>query len=215
MPSPVASIVGGGLSLVGSIMQSRAAGDAASMQSEASDRGIAEQRRQFDMIRELLKPYVTTGTEALEVNKAMLGLGGAEAQKAQVDAVEQSPLFQSLLRSGEDAILANASATGGLRGGNTQGALAQFRPSMLAQELQNRYANISGLTSLGQQSAAGLGTAGLQTGQMISNTLAQQGAARAGGALESGRAMSNLFNMPTQFLAMRYAMGNRSPGGIF
>lgn len=215
MPSPVAGIIGGGLSLVGSVMQSRASSDAASMQSEASDRGIAEQRRQFDMIRELLKPYVSTGEEALDVNKAILGLNGQEAQQAQVAAVENSPLFQSMLRSGEDAILANASATGGLRGGNTQGALAQFRPAMLSQELQNRYANIAGLTSLGQQSAAGLGNAGLQTGQMISNTLAQQGAARAGGALESGRVMSNLFNMPSQFLAMRYAMGNGSAGGIF
>lgn len=215
MPSPVASIIGGGLSLVGSVMQSRAANNAASMQSEASDRGIAEQRRQFDMIRELLQPYVSAGTEALGVNRAILGLSGPEAQQAQVSAIENSPLFQSLIRSGEDAILSNASATGGLRGGNTQAALAQFRPAMLSQELQNRYANIAGLTSLGQQSAAGVGTAGLQTGQMISNSLAQQGAARAGGALESGRAMSNLFQMPAQFLAMRYAMGNRAPGSIF
>ncbi|WP_449405980.1 hypothetical protein [Massilia phosphatilytica] len=39
---------------------------------------------------------------------------------------DPAPRFQALQQQGNDAILANASATGGLRGGNVQGALGQF-----------------------------------------------------------------------------------------
>lgn len=94
---------------------------------------------------------------------------------------------------GENAILQNASATGGLRGGNVQGALAQFRPQLLSSLIQRQFQNLGGLTSIGQNAAAGTGSAGLQTGTNISNLFQQQGAAEAGGALANGRAQANAF----------------------
>jgi hypothetical protein len=50
-----AAVVGG--SLISSSMQSDAAGDAADTQSASAAEGIAEQRRQFDAMRQLLQPY--------------------------------------------------------------------------------------------------------------------------------------------------------------
>jgi hypothetical protein len=73
------------------------------------------------------------GGPALQAQMAALGLSGPEAQQEYVAQQEQSPAFQALARQQEEALLQNASATGGLRGGNVQGALAQFRPALLNQ----------------------------------------------------------------------------------
>jgi hypothetical protein len=211
MPDPVTGLVVGGSQLVGGALQSRAAGKAAGQQAQAAEAGIEEQRRQFDKLQELLSPYVQAGTPALQAQQALLGLGGAEAQQQAVSGLESSPLFQALARQGEEAMLQQASATGGLRGGNLQAALAQFRPQMLAQAIEDQYGRLGGMTALGQQSAAGVGAAGMQTGGQIANLLAQQGAARAGGTLGRASPFVNLFNLPAQYVGMQMGMG-KTPG---
>lgn len=170
----------------------KAAGKAADAQSEASEAGIAEQRRQYDKMVELLSPYVTAGTGALSGQQNILGLNGAAAQKAAISGIEQSDYFKSTAQQGENAILQNASATGGLRGGNTQGALAQFRPQLLNQLVQQQYQNLGGLTALGQNSAAQQGNQGMQSASNIGNLLAQGGAAQAGGYIGQANATNQL-----------------------
>ena len=211
MPDPVTGLVVGGSQLIGSAIQSRAAGKAAGQQAEAAQAGIDEQRRQFDKLQELLAPYVQAGQPALQAQQALVGLGGAEAQQEAVSQLEASPLFQALARQGEEAMLQQASATGGLRGGNLQAALAQFRPQMLAQAIEEQYGRLGGLTALGQQSAAGVGSAGMQSAGQIAGLLGQQGAARAGGTLGRAAPFVNMFNLPAQFLGMQYGMG-KTPG---
>jgi hypothetical protein len=136
---------------------------------------------------------------------AALGLSGAEAQAAYVAQQEQSPIFQALARQGEEAMLQQASATGGLRGGNVQGALAQFRPALLNQFLTQQYDRLGGMTSLGQQSAAGVGTAGMQSATSIAGLLGEAGAARAGSALGVGQALSGPFNLASSLGGMMAA----------
>jgi len=209
MPDPITGLIVGGTQLVGGLMQADAAGEAAGVQAAASEAGIAEQRRQFDMVRELLKPYVEAGAPALAAQQAMLGLSTPEAEAAQIAAAERSPTFQAMLTKGEEALLQRASATGGLRGGNVQAALAQFRPQLLAQELEQRYSRLGGLTSLGQQSAAGVGTAGMETGSAIARLQAERGAALAGGELGEAKAFSGILNLPAQVLGMQYGAGGK------
>lgn len=180
-----ATLVGG---YVSSKSQTKAADKASDAQAQSAQLGIEEQRRQFDAIQKLLSPYVTAGTGALGAQQSLLGLGGADAQQAAIGAIENSPQFSALTQQGEDAILANASATGGLRGGNVQGALAQFRPQLLAQLIDQQYSRLGGLTQIGQASAAGVGSAGMQTGNNVTQLLGQQGAAAAGAALTAGKA---------------------------
>lgn len=173
--------------------KSAKAGEKASeAQSASSEAGIAEERRQFDKIAELLSPYVSAGTGAIGQQQAILGLKGAAEQKKAISAIEQSPYFKSAVRQGEMGILQNASATGGLRGGNVQGALAQFRPALLNQLIQQQYGNLGGLTSIGQASAAQQAVAAGNTGTNVANLLGQQGAAQAGGYLAQGAAQSQL-----------------------
>jgi hypothetical protein len=214
MPDPISGLVVAGTTLVGGAIQSSAAGKASRAQQEAAEAGIEEQRRQFDAVQELLKPYVEAGQPALTQQQALIGLGGPEAQRQAIQAIETGEIFQARARQGEEALLQAASATGGLRGGNIQGALAQFRPAMLQSEIDAQYARLGGLTSLGQQSAAGVGSAGLQTGRVISGLESDIGAARSGADLARGKALSSVFNLPAQFLGAQYGAG-KTPTSIF
>jgi hypothetical protein len=211
MPDPISGLVVAGTTLVGGAIQSSAAGKASRAQQEAAEAGIAEQRRQFEAVQELLKPYVEAGQPALTQQQAILGLGGPEAQRAAIQAIESGEIFQARARQGEEALLQAASATGGLRGGNIQGALAQFRPQMLQSEIDAQYARLGGLTTLGQQSAAGVGSAGLQTGARVAGLEGQIGQARAGADLARGKALSSVFNLPAQFLGAQIG-GGQTPG---
>lgn len=171
------------------------ASSAGKIQARAAEAGTAEQRAAREEMRRLLQPYVAAGGPALEAQMGALGLAGPEAQQAYVSQQEQSPIFQSLASQGENAILQNASATGGLRGGNVQGALAQFRPALLNQFLSQQYDRLGGMTALGQNSASGVGTAGMQSANAISGLMGEAGAARAGAALGVGQALSGPFNL--------------------
>lgn len=214
MPDPVTALVVGGTQVVGGMMQADAAGDAANIQAGASQAGIAEQRRQFDALQALLKPYTEAGVPALEQQQAFLGLRGPEEERAAIERISGGETFQALQRQGEEALLQRASATGGLRGGNIQGALAQFRPALLNQALEQQYSRLGGMTQLGQRSAAGVGAAGMETGTNIANLLGQQGAALAGGELGQAKAYGQILNMPAQFLGMQYGAGGKAGMGF-
>ena len=195
----------GGFGLLGSWIQGEAAGDADDTQAAAAGVGIDETRRQFDAMQALLAPYVETGTDAMGQQRALAGLDGPEAQAAAMKMMSDSPEMMALTQQGENAILQQGSATGGLRGGNVQGALAQFRPQMLSGLINQQYGRLGGLTQMGQASAAGVGAAGMQTGANIADLLGQQGAAIAGGQLAQGQAAAAPFQLMSNLGGM-YAM---------
>ena len=172
--------------------QASAARRGADAQSAAAFAGIDEQRRQFDEIQALLSPYVRGGTMAFSQQQDLMGLNGADPQRAALEALQQSPQFTESLRQGEEGILQNASATGGLRGGNTQGALAEFRPQVLSQLINQQLSRYGGLAQMGQASAAMQANAGQARANNISGLLQQQGAARAGASLATGQAFGGL-----------------------
>ncbi|WP_332605483.1 hypothetical protein [Acinetobacter sp. ESBL14] len=171
--------------------QRKAAGQASSAQEAASMAAIEEQRRQFDAMQELQRPFVNAGMGALQGQQDLLGLNGSQAQQNAINGIQNSAEFQTYLNQGENSLRQNASATGGLRGGNMQGALAQFSPQLLNQMINQRYTNLGGLTALGQNSAAGVGNAGMQSANNIGNLLQQMGAAQAGNSLAQGNASAN------------------------
>lgn len=184
----LAGIAVGGATLVSGYMQGEAAGDAAAIQGASAEAGIQEQRRQFDKVQELLRPFAEAGAPAIEAQQAFLGLKGPEAERAAIERISGGETFQALSRQGEEALLQRASATGGLRGGNIQGALAQFRPALLSSLIDQQYSRLGGLATIGQNAAAGTGAAAQTTGANVSNLLAQQGAAAAGAEIAQGKA---------------------------
>jgi hypothetical protein len=197
----VAVAVGAGTVVSGAIssnQQRKAAEGATAAQVVSGDKAIAEQQRQFDAFQKVLAPYTEGGESGFGGMLDILGLSGPEKASEAVLDIEASPVFQSIAEQGEKGILARASATGGLRGGNVQGALAQFRPNLLNNFINQRFGQLGSVAQLGQASAAGTGAAGLQTGANIGNILQNQGAAQAHGLLARGQANAAPFNMLSQ-----------------
>jgi hypothetical protein len=213
----VAAAVIVGSTVVGGAMSSRSASKGAQAQQEASGASIEEQRAQFAAMQRVLKPYVDAGTPALRQiasysdvaqpalneQQALNGMFGPVAQQEAINRIEQSPLYMEHVRQGENAILQQASATGGLRGGNIQAALAQFRPAVLSQMIENKYNKLGGmvdfggsaalnLAKMGQASAAGQGAAGMNLASNISNLNTQTGQAQAQAQLARGQAWGNV-----------------------
>jgi hypothetical protein len=207
------AVVAGGVSAYSANKSSKAAKEAAAQQAASQDKAIQEQRTQFERIQETLKPYIEAGKPdltqpyigagpgALQAMQGLAGLRGAGEQQAAINQIQQGAQFQELARQGEQGILQNAAATGGLRGGNVQAALAQFRPALLNQLIESQYGKLAGLTSLGstsaenllrlgQASAAGVGAAGQQSAANIGNLYANQGAAQAAGLIGSANAQA-------------------------
>ncbi|QNY18277.1 hypothetical protein IC765_06425 [Acinetobacter seifertii] len=207
-----------GAGYMSSQAQSKAAGRASDAQVQAAQIAADEQRRQFDKLQELLNPYVNAGTGALTGQQDLLGLNGLQAQQDAISNINNSAEMQTYLQQGENAILQNASATGGLRGGNTQSALSQFRPQLLNQMINQRFTNLGGLTALGQNAAAGVGNAGMQSANNIGNLMQQMGAAQAGNALAQGQASANMWGGVANALGTlggAYMNRGKTPSGGF
>lgn len=122
---------------------------------------------QQDYVKSLFDPYSQGGSNAFQAQQNLLGLGGNDAQSAAISQINNSPYMQELMRQGENSLLQNSAATGGLRGGNIQGALSQFRPGMLNQLIQQQYANLGGLSSMGYNANSQLGQYGQQSTAML------------------------------------------------
>lgn len=187
MPDPVTAIGGG--SIVSGLMGADAASDAADAQAGAAASGIAEQRRQFDFIQNLLKPYVDAGGRGLGAYENLLGLSGDGGASA-INQIKTGPQYTALTNAAEEAILQNASATGGLRGGNVQQALAGNRQRILAGLIGEQLGRFGQLATVGQNSAAGVGNAALGMGNNVSQLLQQQGAAESGGIIAGSNAIT-------------------------
>ena len=181
----------GGSALAAS-SQKKAANKAAAVQQASDAQAIAEQRRQYDQTRNDLSPFMQAGVSALGGQGDLLGLNGAGAQGTALAGLKDSPLYQSLFGNGQEALLANSAATGGLRGGNTQGALANFGRDTLAGVIQSQLANLSGVSAQGQNAAAQVGTFGANAAGNIAGLMQNTGQAQAGAALAGGAANAGL-----------------------
>lgn len=189
--SAVGSIVGG---ITGATASAKGAQQAANTQSLAVDKALAEQRSAREEARGLQQPYVDAGSSALAQQMSLIGLNGTASQQNALSTLLASPEYFTSVRQGEESILQNAAATGGLRGGNTQNSLANFRADLLSNMVSNQYNRLGGLTSLGQNAAAGVGNNGLAVAEGIGGLLQQQGAAIAGGQIARGNVNAQAFN---------------------
>lgn len=181
-------------SLFGGSSAKKASRKAEAAQLEYLNKALDEQRRQYDTTRADYEPWRTTGVEALGDQSDLLGLNGADAQTAAIEALQASPMYQSLYRNGLEANLQNASATGGIRGGNEVRSLADFGADTLSTTIMNQLQQLGGLSGSGLQATGGTAASGDAITQAISQLLGQQGQVRAGGILTRGGITNSMWN---------------------
>lgn len=179
-------------SIISNAIAANAKKKAAAIQSNAATEALTMQKDNFAKIQEKFQPYADAGQKAVQQQAALTGALGPEAQKEAIAGIESGPQFTSMLEQGENAILQNASATGGLRGGNTQGALTQFRPQLLSGLIDQRFNQLGGLADRGLSAVGGVANFGIAGTGMMTDTINQQGAAEAGGQLAQGEFWSSI-----------------------
>jgi hypothetical protein len=164
------------------------------------DRALGEFSNQRDQDRVAYAPFTEGGSAGLSSLLDLLGINGPEAQQRAMGIVQSSPALASVIRNGEESVLQNASATGGLRGGDTQRGLADFRSDAFAQELERQIGRLGGISNMGLQAVGGASGAGQNSTRSIADILGQQGQVRAGGILTRGGISSSMWNNGGAFL---------------
>lgn len=213
MPAPAIAAAGIGAvgSIFGGLMGGKGAKKAAKYQYKAAKKAIAEQKRQYDLTRADYAPYREAGYGGLAGYGDLVGVNGVEKQASAMDALRDSPFYQSLFRSGEEAILQNAAATGGIRGGNTQRSLADFGEDVFARTIDRQLGYLGGLSSMGLGATGQVANFGADKANNVSSLLQQQGAAQAGSALAQTGIWQGVINNLGRSIAT--ALGPSS-GGI-
>lgn len=148
-------------SLLGGNSQKKAVDRAAQAQIDAYNRGIDIQQHQYEQTRADYLPYTQAGTAAIGDLGDLVGINGSDVQAAGIAGLKEGPLYGSLFNNGREALLQNASATGGLRGGNFERASMDFGADVLANVYQNQLGNLSGLAGLGVGATGSVAGAGL------------------------------------------------------
>lgn len=204
------SILGALIPPLGAAQNAKAVGKASKAQQQALQQGIDEQRREYDTSRADFQPFMQFGTGSLGPLGDLLGLNGNDAASSAIDTLKSSPLFTSLYDTGKEAVLQNASATGGLRGGNTDAALYQLGQNTLSDVIQQQIARLFGAAGVGQGATGTVSNLGANMANNISNLDSGIGQAKAGGILGE----QQVWNQFAQQLQQAIMMGVGGGAGI-
>lgn len=188
------SILGAVGGLISGNSAKKATRKAQAAQIDFQNRALAEQQRQFDVTRGDFAPYLAAGTGGLKSLGDLIGVNGADAQSAGLVNIQNSPELAAMIRNGEEAVLQNASATGGLRGGNIQSGLANFRADAFANQLQTQIARLAGLAGLGQGATDSVSAFGANKANNVGNIYGQMGDITASNILARGGINSQIWN---------------------
>lgn len=183
----------------------RAAENAARLQGAATDKAVAETKRQFDIGREDVAPWLAAGRKGLTKYQAALGLDGDQA--AQLQELQSSPGYQFRLAQGQRGLNAGLAARGGMGAGKAMTAAQQYGQDYASNEYNNRLAQLANLSGVGQQMATGQQQAGAQYAGNLSNLWTQnanaQGAAGMAGANARQSGILGLIQAGTNVLSDR------------
>lgn len=188
--SAAAAIVGG--SIISGVLGAKAASKSAKASAKGQELGVAEQRRQFDRTEEMLRPQVEAGNLAREQQVALLGLEGEEAQQAARQTLTKGQQF--IRDRAQKNLVRNASAIGGLGGGNVRTALVEQGAGFAAQNEANQFAKLNQLAVPGSQAAISTGQFGANAATNIQQGLIDTGKARSTGIVNKSNILQNAFS---------------------
>ena len=204
------AMIGAGGALLGGVIASSGAKQAASTQAEAADRAAALQKEMFDKQMAGQEPYRQAGLTGQNRLMELLGLGGTPgaegygkyAKDFSMADYQADPGYAFRLGEGQKALERSAAARGGLISGGALKAATRYGQDMGSQEYQNafnRYQTnrsnqlqpLGNLMASGQSAASNQGTAAGNYGANAGQAYMAAGQANAAGQLGMGNTISN------------------------
>lgn len=168
---------------------------------DALQQGNAQANQVLQQGISALDPFVNSGNAAIGQQAALSGALGNDAQKQSFANFNSSPGQEFLQQRGEQAVLRNASATGGLGGSRVLQELQRQGIGFAQQDFQNHFDRLGQVSNMG---LGGLNIASNLTGQMANNNITygnnaanfafNTGQSVAGGRTRAGEMLANLNN---------------------
>ena len=214
-----AALIGGGVALVGGMMASDAAGNAAAVQAGAANRAADLQYQQFKESAALQEPWRKAGEQAL--NK-LIPL--TDYKPFAYDEFTKDPGYAFRLSEGQKALDRQAAARGGLISGSALKAATRYGQEMGSQEYTNafnryqteRAAQLQPLQSLagvGQTTAQQIGQAGQNYATSAGEAIGAAGQARASGYVGQANALTGALSSGTNMYMQGQMMNRLFPSG--
>lgn len=193
--------------MIGPIISSQTA---ASGQESAANTASNTELQMFNQEQQNLQPYMGLGSAAAGSLESLTGVGTSNPLSSALLAaptmtqsqLDQTPGYQFQLSQGLKSTQNNQNAMGLGVSGSAQKAASTYATGLANSNYETQYNNavtnqtnqynrLMGLTDVGQSSAAGVGAAGIQTGNSIaSNTMGAANAA-ASADITAGNSGSN------------------------
>jgi hypothetical protein len=224
--SLVSSVLGSNAATQAANTQADAAIQAANIQAQTTAASIAAQQGMFNTNIANEKPFVVNGQNASNTLADLTGVSSNTSAAGYGSLVGQptlaslqaglAPNYAFTLQQGQQALNAQAAATGSLMSGQNLKDITNYNQNAAGSALQQSYNNyvtnqtntynrLAGLTTTGQAAAAQTGAASTQTGSNIANTamagttasnnyLTGGAAATAAGTIGSANAISGAVN---------------------
>ena len=208
-----------GTSLVGSYMQSQAAGKAADQYGRAAQQGIDYNKQMYGDVLGQNQAYMDTGAKGLGLYNQLADSGYLTAQPSMDDMTRLMPNYQFGLNQGMGQLNAQMNAGGGLISGNALQGANQFAQGYAGNALSdafNQYqanrsnvvSNVNALTGVGQQANQTVANMAGGTSANVSNSLASIGNAQAAATMGSANAYASGLNNLSNY-AMLYGMSKK------
>lgn len=167
--------------------QKKGAQGAANAAAKGEQASIAEQRRQFDLTRQDMAPFLDFGKSAIPLQQAFLA--------GDFSGFEKSPDYLFAKQQGLDAIDHRAAARGGLFGGGNTRDAVRFASGLATQNADNHWNKLAGISGQGQTAAQNLGVFGQNAANNIGNSYARMGELRGSSYQQAANANSQLAGM--------------------
>jgi len=227
----ISSIIQG----IGAISQADASRHAANQQADAAKNAQQLQLDMFNRNKQDVQPWVTSGQRGNTELMRLLGLGSPDGFDPNAQLVrpfgmqdfQTDPGYQFRLQEGENAVLNNRSAMGGLNSGATMRALEQYGQGFASNEYQNAfnryntqqgnvYNRLAGLSNTGANSALGVAGLGANAAFRAGDFGTQAGNAQAAGTIGQSNALmggaSGIMNQWLQANALQQGGFGDQPG---
>lgn len=194
-----------GATIVGGVMASNAAGDAADAQVQSTGAANATQLKMFEQNRADQEPWREAGVSALGQLSAGTAAGGDFNRDFTLADFTKDPGYDFRMREGQRGLDSSAAARGGALSGAAIKASERYSQDYASGEYQNaynrfnsdrtaRFNRLSSIAGTGQTATNQVGAQGTQVASSIAENQIGAGNARASGYVGQGNAMSGAAN---------------------
>lgn len=172
-------------------------GEAISTLQGGQDQGINTLLAALSGAEDQLNPFAQNGRAAFDVQSALSGALGPEAQANAIANFQESPATQFLRDTGERSIARNLAATGGIGGGQAAADFAEFNQGLANQSFNDFFNRLGTVSTQGQNAANLLAQANLGTGTSIADLIRSTSGNIAGLQGSLGQQLANAFQSST------------------